>query len=310
MSRSPAFAVVVAAACALPFATTAGTSYAAPAPSTTIAPSECTPTREHPDLGTMRARDPSCRRAVWLGADTAGVAAPARLGLSNESVWVLRGAGAWSVRLARWASVGGRHGGTMFSSGSTRLGVREHRVEAAFHPWATRRSDLHDRLMLGLETHALARAHFDGTEIRPGGVRDLVVSLGYGVDHPLSRRWSLAWQVHGRHAWLYRATQRQALVGARLGFTPVPAHRLEIGPSVFVVHRDVDQGGRRLPRLTANAQVAASWSWMSRKRVGVFVGGRYASAFLTGEAPMYELRSESLQQHYAEAQLGLRAVWR
>jgi hypothetical protein len=157
--------------------------------------------------------------------------------VADHGVWVVRGAGAWSLRLSRWASVGGRHGGTIFSSGSTRLGVREHRVEAALHPWATRRAGLHDRAMVGLETHALARAHYDGTEIRPGGVRDLVVTLGYGVDHSIARRWSLGWQVHGRHAWLYRATQRQALVGARLGLSPVPAHRLALAPAVYVVHR-------------------------------------------------------------------------
>lgn len=308
MLRPFAPRVALAAACGLALVSITATADAAAAPpSTAIA---CASSVEHPDLGVMRFRDPACRRALWLGAESAGVAIPASLGLAEHTLWVVRGAGTWSLRLARWASAGGRHGGTIFSSGNARLGVREHRFETAFHPWATRNARLHDRLSVGIETHNLSRAHLDGIEFRPGGVRDFVASLGYGADHSVARRWNVGWQVQGRHAWLYRATQRQLHLGVRVAVTPAPAHRLEATPSLYVIHRDADQGGRRLPRLGTNLQVAASYSWMSRAGVGVFVGGRYASAFLTGEAPMYELRSESLEQHYVEGQLGLRAVWR
>lgn len=311
MRRQRVLRIASTAACALAVTTFAATAEAAPSQDeTTRTSTACATSVEHPDLGVMRFRDPACRRALWLGAETAGVAVPASVGLADQTLWVLRGAGTWSMRLAPWASVGGRHGGTMFSMGTARLGVREHRLETAFHPWSTRRAGLHDRLVVGIESHTLGRAYFDGVEFRPGGVRDFVAALGYGADHSVAKRWSLGWQVQGRHAWLYRSTQRQLHVGLRVAVTPRPAHRLEATPSLFVIHRDADQGGRRLPRLTSNLQVAASYSWMSRVGVGVFVGGRYTSAFLTGEAPMYELRSESLQQHYVEGQVGLRAVWR
>ncbi|MBC8067913.1 MAG: hypothetical protein IAG13_06220 [Deltaproteobacteria bacterium] len=65
-----------------------------------------------------------------------------------------------------------------------------------------------------------------------------------------------------------------------------------------------------LPRRGVNGQLAAEYGWMSRHGVGPMVRVRYATGFLSGEAPIFELRQESLNASYGDVTIGLRARWR
>src|SRR5689334_9558649 len=112
--------------------------------------------REPPDLGVTRYHDPRTPRSIHLGLDLGGVALPAGLGPLDRTVWTLRGGPAWSIRVAKWMSLGGRHGITLFDAGTARLRIHDHQLEAALHPMVqagVRR--VHDRLTIGVETHAL-----------------------------------------------------------------------------------------------------------------------------------------------------------
>ncbi len=265
---------------------------------------------EHPDLGTVRSRDPACRRTVWLGVDVGGVVIPGRLGLFDRTVWTIRTGPAWSVRLARRFSVGGRHGMSWYDSANVRLRVHDHQVELAAHLVAPAKPRMHDRLVVGVETHAVLQSKVDGIEFRLGGVRDIVAYVGYGIDHDVAARWRIGWHAHYRHAWVFRDTQRQLRAGIRVAFSPEPAHRLVASALGFVVDRHPEQAGRPMPRRGVYGQFGLEYGWMSRHGVGPYLAGRYATGFLTGEAPVYELRSESLSANYFDATAGVRVVWK
>lgn len=267
-------------------------------------------TREHPDLGAVRYGDPGCRRQVWLGVDLGGVVLPARLGLFDQTVWTLRSGPAWAIRLSPWLSAGGRHGLSVFDAANVRLRVHDHQVELAAHPAEQRRRGVHDRLTLGLETHAVLKSTVDGVEFRLGGVRDTVLYAGYGMEHRIATRLQLGWHLHFRNAWVFRDTQRQLRAGLRLAFSPRPAHRLVASAVGFGVDRSPTQAGRVMPRRGVYGQFAVEYAWMSRAGIGPVLQARYTTGFLTGEAPIYEFRAESLSAHYADATLGVRVVWR
>jgi hypothetical protein len=236
---------------------------------------------------------------------------PARLGLFSRTVWTVHVTPAWSVRLARWASLGGRHSLGWYDAQNIRLRVHTQQAEAAFHPLAaTGHGRLHDRLAAGIETHALAKATVGGLEFKLGGVRDTVAYLGYGIDHAIARRWTLGWHAQLRHAWVFEDTQRQLRVSARAAFHPRAPHRLALEAAAFVVHRNRDQAGTPMPRVGAYGQFAFDWSWISRFGIGPMVRLRATTGFLAGEAPVYEIREESLGTGYGECIVGLRAVWR
>jgi len=266
--------------------------------------------REHAELGVVRHRDPACLRGLWLGADLGGVVLPARLGLFDRTVWTLRTGPAWAIRLAPWLSAGGRHGLSVYDAGNVRLRVHDHQVEVAAHPLASARPGVHDRLSIGLETHAVLRSTVDGVQFKLGGVRDAVLYAGYGIDHRLTTRWSLGWHAHFRHAWVFRDTQRQIRAGARVAFFPTPAHRIAATAVGFFVDRSPTQAGGSVPRRGVYGQFGLEYSWMSRVGIGPALNVRYTTGFLTGEAPIYEARSESMSTSYADATLGLRFVWK
>ena len=275
-------------------------------------PATCTPDdREHPDLGVVRHHDPQCARTLHLGLDLGGVILPAGLGPLERRVWTLRGGPAWAIRVAPWLSLGGRHGMSLYDASTIRVRVHDHQVEAAAHPMVHAGIPrVHDRVLLGVETHTLFEAKVDGTSFRLGGVRDVVGYLGYGVEHQLAHRWALGWQAHFRHAWVFRDTQRQVRAALRIAFLPRPAHRLALEAVGFFVDRNPDQAGIDVPRRGVYGQVAGEYAWMSGAGIGPVLRVRYTTGFLTGEAPIYEMRNESLQTHYADATIGLRARWR
>ncbi|MBK8239303.1 MAG: hypothetical protein IPK74_27590 [Deltaproteobacteria bacterium] len=295
----------------LALATTSATPARAAEPAVVRAPT-CDPSdaRAPIDLGQVRYLDPACRRSGWLGLDVGGVVLPARLGLFDRTVWTLRMGPAWAIRLAPWLSLGGRHGLSWYDAGNVRLRVHDHQLEAAAHPLvASGHARMHDRLAIGVETHTVLLARVDGLDFKLGGVRDVVAYAGYGISHRLSRRWSLAWHLQLRHAWVFVDTQRQLRAGVRASFEPRPRHRLALEALAYGIHRNPRQAGTQMPRTSLHAQIAGEYAWLSRHGVGPTLRLRYATGFLAGEAPIYEVREESLSTSYVDLTIGLRARW-
>lgn len=262
------------------------------------------------DLGNARYLDPECPRMAWLGLDLGGVVLPARLGLFDRTVWTLRVGPAWAIRLTPWLSLGGRHGLSWYDAGSVRLRVHDHQLEASAHPLvASGHARLHDRLAIGVETHAVLLSRVDGIDFKLGGVRDVVAYAGYGISHRVARRWSIAWHLQLRHAWVFVDTQRQLRAGLRVAFEPRAGHRLALEGLAYGIHRNPRQAGTLLPRTSLHAQIAGEYTWLSRRGVGPAVRLRYATGFLAGEAPIYEVRAESLSASYVDLTIGLRARW-
>jgi hypothetical protein len=282
---------------------------AAPPPSDSETPD---PARDDavvmPDLGVIRYRDPSERRSAWFGLDMTGAWVPESLGLFNRSVWMVRVVPAWALALTPWLAVGGRHGMAWYDAENIRLRLHTHQLELSGQPLFSR-ARMHDRLALGIETHEVKNAAVQGVDFRLGGVRDAVAHLGYGIEHELSPRWRLGWRVQLRHAWVFLDTQRQVRLSMRAAFLPRPRHLLSVELVGFAVNRNERQAGKPLPENSVHGQVAAEYLWMSRARVGVSVRARMLSSFMSGEAPVYEIREEALEGPYGELMLGLRTVW-
>ena len=265
----------------------------------------------YPELGPIRYRDPESRRTLWLGADVTGTYLPPSLGLSDRATWVARPAGAWAFALTPWLAMGGRHGGAWLDHETTRLRVHEHQVELSGRPLAGSRPgvSLDDRLSVGVSTHAIQwTREDDGTTTEPG-LRDTVVHVGYGLDHLLGTRWRLGWNAQGRYAWVHHDTQRQVRLSTRLAFNPRPAHRLSIDAVGYYVHRDDAPAGRPLPRHSVYGQVGLGYAWMGRAGVGPWTHVRATSGFRSGEAPVYELREDTVDGGYGEVLVGMMARW-
>jgi hypothetical protein len=262
----------------------------------------------HPDLGTVRYRDPTLRRTLWAGFDLSGAYVPKKLGLLDRTVWMVQVVPAWALALTPWLAVGGRHGLTWYDAQNIRLRVHTHQLELSGAPlrWHPR---LRDRLAAGFEVHDVKQATVDGIDFRLGGFRDVVGLVGYGIEHRLAPRWRLGWQVQLRHAWVLLDTQRQVRGSARATFLPRPPHALGLEVVGFYVNRNPDQAGTTLPPNTVHGQIALDYAWMSRAGVGLVVRGRLLSSFMSGEAPVYEIREESLEAAYGELVVGLRVVW-
>jgi len=267
---------------------------------------------EVPDLDTVRYRDPSARRVVWLGAEVGGMILPASAGRFDRTVWTAQASPAWAVSLAPWLAVGGRHSVILYDASNIRLREHDHQVEISASTLALRSGSrrLRDRVAFGFSTHAIKKSTVDGLEIKPGGLNDTILHLSYGMSHDVARRWRLGWQTQLRHAWVFSATQRQVRAALRATVFVGQGHRLGAEAIGFYVNRDEDQGGRPLPRNGVYAQLAADWVWMSRAGVGPIARARFLSSFRSGEAPAYEIREESLNNVYGEFIVGVRGIWR
>ena len=263
----------------------------------------------YPELGPIRYRDPEQVRVIWLRADVSGSWLPPSLGLSEGTVWTARPAGAWAVALTPWLALGGRHHVAWFDAQQIRTRIHSHQVELSGRPLAGSRPDiaLDDRLSLGVSTHAIRWSETAGRTIEPGGLGDTIVHLGYGLDHLLGTRWRLGWQAQARYVWVHRDTQRHARLSARLAFHPRPAHRLFVDAVGFYVNRDAQPRGRPLPRHSVYGQFGLGYAWMANAGVGPFIKLRYTTGFMSGEAPVYELRTEALGSDYVEATVGIMA---
>jgi hypothetical protein len=256
-------------------------------------------------------RDPVGRRELWLGVDVGGVALPASLGLFDRSVWVVRSELHAALALTPWLALSGRAGLVWYDADNVRTRFHDHALELSGQPLARgSHPRLQDRLSFGVEFHALRVSEVDGQSFDIGGVNDVVVRGGYGAAHRVAPRWWIEWQGHARYVWLFEDTQRQLRGGLGLQFTPAPGHTLVADAVAFVIHRDASQFGNPLPRWSLVAQAHLGYAYFSRLGLGPYAELRATSAFLSGEAPVYEVREEALNAPYADATLGLRWRWR
>lgn len=202
--------------------------------------------------------------------------------------------------------------GTQGRTQDVSLRLQEHQFELSGQPMlrTALAGKMRDRLAVGFETHRIAKVTVGGDEFRIGGFQDVIAQVSYGIDHRLATQWWLAWRAAGRYGWVFVDSQRHLRLNARILFSPKPRHAVSLEGTFFYVHRNPDQAGNDLPRNSVQGQVALDYAWLSRVGVGVGVRTRYASSYLTGEAPVYELREESLNTSYADLTVGLRAVWR
>lgn len=262
---------------------------------------------EVPDLGRIRYHDPIAKRTLWLGADVGGFGLPASATRFNRSVWLVRTEPSWALSLIPRFTIGGRHALVWYDAENIRLRVHSHMVQLSGQPLA--RPRLRDRIALGFETHDVKTTIVDGEEFRLGGVRDSILSLGYGMEHiPLS--WlQIGWRIQGRYVWVFNNTQRQLRGSVRLAALPRANHRLSVELVGFYVHREERQFGNPLPRHDVHGQVLGEYVWISRYNVGLALGARYTTSFLSGEAPIYEIREEALNADFGEVWAGIRYVW-
>ena len=277
-------------------------------------PARAAPSRAQlPDLGHVRYRDPHRARAMWFGVEVGGIVLPARLGLFDRTVWTVRATPSWALALTPWLALGGRHGMTWYeaqASTDVRLRIHEHQVELSGRPLAAASTTtMHDRLALGVETHVVRSILVGEQDFAVGGLVDTVLTLGYGIEHLLGQRWAVDWAAQFRHAWVFRSTQRQIRGSVRGVFWPRPDHELRLDVIAYYVNRDEDQAGNPLPRHGGYAQVGLEYQWISRYQIGPMVRGRFASSFLSGEAPVYEIRDEALNNLYGDVTVGVRAIW-
>lgn len=264
----------------------------------------------YPELGPIRYRDPESRRTLWLGFDVSSTYLPTSFGLSSSAVWTTRPAGAWAFALTPWLALGGRHEIAWYDTQDRRIRVHGHQVELSSRPLAASRSThaLDDRLALGVTTHAIQWSDEGGTTSNPAGQQDTILHLGYGLDHLLGTRWRLGWRAQGRYAWVGSDTQRHARVSTRLAFHPRPPHRLSLDAVGYYVNRDSGVDPPR-PRNSFYGQLGLGYSWVGSSGVGPWTRVRATSGFMSGEAPVYEQRTESLSAGYGEVLVGMLARW-
>ena len=273
--------------------------------------------RSHPDLGGLRFRDPLRPRELWFGFDLGGLYLPASVSPTSTPVYLTRGTASWAFALAPWMSLGGRHDIALYEAETARLRIHTHELDFAFSPaWKRLRGTRHrDRLTLEVESHDLAKLKVqreDGSweGFALGGVRDFILGVSYGFEHRFHSKWRLGWSLAGRYAWVFEDSQRMARAALRVSFYPRPAHRLALEVVGFGVHRDPSQfGASDFDRFSLHGQVAGEYGWMSASGIGLVLRARLLSAFMSGEAPVYELRNESLRTPFGELSVGLRVRW-
>jgi hypothetical protein len=186
--------------------------------------------------------------------------------------------------------------------------VHGHQVELSSRPLAGSRNSvaLDDRLAAGVTTHAIRWSDTGSTAL--ADLHDTVVHLGYGFDHQLGARWRLGWHAQGRYAWVGSDTQRHVRLSTRLAWNPRPAHRLSVDAVGYYVNRDA---GLAIPRARHSVigQFGLGYAWVGKAGVGPWTNVRATTAFQSGEAPVYELREESLEAAYGEVLVGMMARW-
>jgi len=261
-----------------------------------------------PDLGTIRYHDPTRPKQTWLGVDTGGIVVPAATSGLGRRVWSAYAAPTWALVLLPRVTIGGRHKLSWYDAGNVRLRIHSHELELSGRTMKQQRR-IRDRPAIGMEVHDVQLSVVDGVDFRLGGIRDVVLHLGYGLEHDLTPWLQLGWRTQLRQVWVFRDTQRQARVSARLALRAWDRHRFALEAVGFYVNRSANQAGEPVPRNSLHGQVLGEYTWIGARGVGLVISARYCTSFLSGEAPIYEIRSESLRTHYGEVLAGLRFAW-
>ncbi|MCK5688814.1 hypothetical protein KAI87_06065, partial [Myxococcota bacterium] len=174
---------------------------------------------------------------------------------------------------------------------------------------------LSDRLFISSEWHRIqsmrvARADGEGyIDFALGGTDDSVLALGYAIEHATTDWLHLGLNLEARHVRVLEDSQRQVRVGSRAVFSLAQNHHLSLEAVFYYVHRNADQFGSPMPVHGSNTQGAVYYHLSLSDTLSLTLGGRAMSAFLVGEAPLYEMREESLQTTYGEGIFKLEWVW-
>lgn len=275
------------------------------------APARRHPDAPPPDLDRIRLRVPAVPREIWMEGRAGGVHMPATVAGRTTRATTIYGTLAWSMALARWLAPYGSHTIAGYRAANVALQGSEHEVGLAIGILDGHVGGRPARGFIDLHgaTHVIKRSWVDGRLFKLGGLWDTVAGLGLAFEHRLRRHLRLGWHLGGRWVWVFTSTQRQLRAGLRLEGEPRPGHVLGAMVTGYLIHRDARQFGRRLPRVGGVAHAELRYGYLVRRRLGPVVRLRYSTGFRSGEAPVYEVRAETLTTHYADLWVGIAAAF-
>lgn len=265
----------------------------------------------------MRFAWPSASSELWLGVGVGGVYIPGSVSGFSRDVWTVRAPVGWAFAPVPRVHFGGRHAMVWYDSRDARTRLGEHSGEVAIElgPLDPR---LRHRLLFSGEVRELDKftVNASGVQIAIGGVRDAILGVGYGTRVVVGRSWALSGLVHARYVWVFTNTQRQGRLAFRAEHYLRPNHVLSAMLVGHLVHRDAEQYAKKLPRMSTHAQAEFGYGWLSpagesptELRWGFYLKLRGATSFLSGEAPVYEVRADGLTTPYADASGGVHMRW-
>ena len=271
-----------------------------------------------PALGLERFAWPTQPRQLWLGLGVGGIYLPSSLSGFSRNAWTISTPMTWSLAPTRRVAFGGRHSMVWYDASDTRTRLSDHSGEFVVD---VSRLDPRRQHRVSATADLLEldkfRVNESGVELGIGGVRSTVLGLGYSARFVLGSAWVLGWQAHLRYAWVFSNTQRQARVALRGEYYPRPNQNISATLVGHFVHRDEEQYAKNLTRTTVHGQLRVGYGWMSRAltegprpfHLGWYVNLRAATSFLSGEAPVYEVRNDTLTTPYGDAHVGMHARW-
>jgi len=262
-----------------------------------------------PDLDRLRFRMPRVPRRIWTEIRAGGAYLPAKVTDLPASAATAYGTVAWTLALARRIAAHAGHTLAVYRAGDVTLQGSEHDLGVAVEVADGRlgRRPARAFLDLGAGVHVLKRSWVDGRLFKFGGLWDTVAGIGLAVEHDLGRRVRLGWRLDGRWVWVFTSTQRQARAAVRVETDWGRGHTFGLVATGYLVHRDRRQFGRRFPRVGGVGQAEVRYGFQGRRGVGPVVRVRYTTGFRSGEAPVYEVRAETLTRHYADVWVGIAA---
>lgn len=269
-----------------------------------------------PDLGLMRLSWPSADREIWAGVGVGGIYLPASISGFSRDVWTVRMPLSWAFAPTRRLRLGGRHAPVWYDSSDVRTRLSEHSGEVAVELGALDPRRRH-RLLVSGEVRELDKFTINdsGVEIAVGGVRDAILGVGYGTRLVLGHSWALSALGHARYVWVFANTQRQARLVFRAEYFLRPNQAVSTTVVGHLVHRDAQQYAKALARTSVHGQLHVGYRWLaptreaSNPRLGFYLNLRGATSFLSGEAPVYEVRADGLTTPYADGSAGVHLSW-
>ncbi len=260
-----------------------------------------------PDLDRIRLRMPALPKRVWLEGRLGGAYLPAAVTDLSANASTIYGTLAWSFSFARWLAAHGTHTVAGYRARNVVLQGSEHDLGLAVTvlDGAVGQRPARGFLDLTGSVHVIKRSWVDGRLFKLGGLWDSVAGIGLAFEHDLPRRVRLGWRIDGRWVWVFTSTQRQVRAVVRVEAEPRRGHVLGAIVTGTLVHRDARQFGRRLPRVGPVGQAELRYAYFGRRGVGPVVRLRYSTGFRSSEAPVYEVRAETLTTHYADLWFGV-----